>query len=401
LSETGNQLGYAGGAQAISAQELYPGLDPLLLQRKGRLILLATGDADRDALARLCREYYDSRSYDPIPTLVRSLAQVYRDQSGLAEHLPLAVILRGLELNMVGAGQAVVRLVRHGVVRDLFNAHAAQRGLRVAMTRQPVSPQIAPLYSAQWRLVAGDSLLITTLPAAERVGESNLRRILRLAGSANRVAGLLARLPRVPAGAPLIVMRQGRFSPVPEMPSATPPPHEEQQAQRQRRQGLSPIWFALLVALLAIVVTVWATGAHLEVEDLGEYLLMMFFPPSEPTPTLELATPEEPATPGAPLAYDAPTLIHPYPGARLEGQEIVLSWEWPDDLAGDEFFQVIVRPPGEEEARTLTRTRRHSVSIGAEGWYSWSVRIVDAADRDAPIPRSPEAEPVSFHWRAE
>lgn len=401
LSDGGNQLGYAGSAQAISVEELYLGLDPLLLQRKGRLILLATADADRDALARLCREYYDSRSYDLIPTLVRALAQIYRDHAGLADELPLAVVLRGLELNMVGTEQAVVRLVRYGVVRDLFNTQASQRGLRVAMVRQPVSPQIAPLYSAQWRLVSGDVVLLTTRPVAERVGPASLGRVLRLTGSASRAAGLLARLPRVPDGAPLIVMRQGQFSPVPEMPGAKPPPQEEQQARRQRRQGLSPIWPALLVALAAIVITVWATGVHLEVESLGEYMLMMLFPPAEPTPTLELATPEAAATPSAPLAYVAPTLINPYPGARLQGPEIVLSWEWPNDLATDEFYQVIVRPPGEEEARTLTRTPRHTVSIGADGWYSWTVRIVDASDRDAPIPRSPEAEAVSFHWRAE
>ncbi len=401
MSNAGNHLGYGGAALALTVQELYPGLDPLLLQRKGRLILLVTQEADRDALAWLCRAFYDSRSYDPIPTLVRCLAQLYRDRPGMAEILPLAIVLRGLELNMVGTDHAVVRLVRYGVVRDLFNAQAPKNGLRVAMARQPTSPQIAPLYSAQWRLVTGDALLLTVQAVAERVGPGALQRILKVGGTPNRAAALLARLPRVPEEAPILVMRQGEFSPVPEMPGIKPPAEEQPPIPRPKRRGLSPIWVALLIAVVAIAGTFWATDLHLNIGELDDYLMMLFFPPAQATPTLEPTTAEPFASPTTPLPYAAPSLIHPYPGARLQGAEIVLSWDWPEALAPDEFYQVILWPPEEEPVYTLTRAQRHIASIGADGWYSWSVRIVNAADRDAPIPLSPQADPVSFHWSAE
>jgi hypothetical protein len=402
VSNPRDDLGYSGSAQPLSVQELYPELDPLLLQRKGRLVLLVTDKADREALIWLCREFYESRTYDPIPTLVHCLAQAYRDHLPLPAELPLALVLRGLELNMVGTDQAVVRLMRYGVVRDLFNAQAARSGSHVAMTRQATSPQIPPIYSAQWRLVTGDVLLVTVQSVAQRVGEGALRRVVRLAGSAGRAATLLARLPRVPGAAPILMMRQGQFSPVPEMQGAKPPPESEQQAQRHRRRGWSPIWPALLIALLAIVVTVWATGIHVEMDNLQEYLLMMFFPPVESTPTPEATTPEEVAEPAEPLPYAAPALVSPYEGARLEGAEIILSWEWARELGADQFFEVILRPAGDDpEARTLTRVERHMVSIGADGWYAWSVRVVDGQDRQNPEPLSPEAAPISFHWRAE
>lgn len=399
MTNPGNHLGYAGAAQPVSAQELYPALDPLLVQRKGCLILVATADADRSALAWLCREFYESRSYDPIPTLVRCLAQAYRDHPALAAECPLAVVLRGVELNMVGADQAVVRLMRYGVVRDLFNAQASRTGFRVAMTRQPVSPQIPPIYSAQWRLVTGDTLLLTVQGAARHIGARTLRRSNQVAGSASRAAALLARLPRVPDSAPIIVMQQGQFSPVPELPGAKPPPEAEPESQRQRG-GRSPIWVALAFAVLAVVTTVWITGARLQPEDIEEYMLTVFFP--APTPTPEPTPTMEANGLAGPLVYAPPSLVSPYAGARLQGPEVALIWEWQGELASNEFFELILRPAGDEPpARTLTRASRHVATIGADGWYAWTVRVVDGAERPTVRPLSPEAEPVSFHWRAE
>ena len=402
MSNAGNHLGYSSGAQELSAEALYEGLDPLLLQRKGRLILLASKEADQEVLTRLCREYYESRSYDPIPSLVHILAQTYRDQPAMAQECPLAVVLRGLELNMVGTDQAVVRLMRYGVVRDLFNAQASQRGFRVAMTQRDVSPRIPPIYSAQWRLVSGDMLMFTVQSVAARVGAGSIQRVVRLAGSASRAATLIGRLPRVPGSAPIIIMQQGQFSPVPEMPNTKPPPEAEQETRRQHRRGWSPIWVALLVTVLAVVFAVWTTGFHLDPDELQDYLYMMFFPPSTPTPMLEVEAPIEEIVPVQDLRYEAPTLISPYTGARFEGEEITLFWEWEGELEVSELYEVILWPAGNDpEARTVTGARRHEVSIGEDGWYRWSVRIVDGTDRDNLLPLSPEAEPISFLWRAE
>jgi len=93
--------------------------------------------------------------------------------------------------------------------------------------------------------------------------------------------------------------------------------------------------------------------------------------------------------------------VTPYHGARIKGAEVALVWDWAAELGPDERFEVLLQPPaGEPEARTMTREHQHVVAFGAEGWYSWSVRIVDIADAASPVALSPRAEQVSFHWSA-
>jgi hypothetical protein len=128
---------------------------------------------------------------------------------------------------------------------------------------------------------------------------------------------------------------------------------------------------------------------------------MYLFPDATPTPApTPLAGEESDAEQS--IKYDAPELVTPYDGARVSGVEVSLVWDWAQDLAESERFEVIVRPPGgEAEGRTLTRERRHTISRSAEGWYAWTVRVVDVSASEVTTATSPRAEEVSFHWSAD
>lgn len=411
------ELGYGPHTLHISVEDLCQDLDPLLLQRKGRLTLLASSTADQQILTWICRDYYSSRSFDAIPTLVHSLSQAYRDHPGFETQLYMIAVQRGLDVSMVGHAEAVVRLARYNVVRDLFDARASQSGYRVALTEHPGAGQTPTLYSTVWRVVKGDMLLFTVRSAAERISAGALSRIARQGGTAANAARALGRAghvsrervsrervsrERVSQSAPLIVIRYAHIAPVPDVPapvrSETEPPPAP--APRAPRQGVSPVLVAGLIALAAVIISFWATGSRIDPEAIPGYVQMYLFP--EPTPTATpTPSPDEEREQELTLVYVAPDLVTPYDGARMTGPDVTLVWDWPRDLSPDERFEVILQPPGgDPEARTLTRERRHSIGQGAEGWYRWTVRIVAVADRQSPAALSPRADEVSFHWGA-
>ncbi|MHB1317940.1 MAG: hypothetical protein ACYCYF_04890 [Anaerolineae bacterium] len=396
-------LGYGQHTLQIAVEDLCQDLDPLLVQRKGRLTLLAASNTDTQILTWICRDYYSSRSFDAIPTLVHSLSQAYRDHAGLENQLYLIAVQRGLDVSMVGHAETVVRLARYNVVRDLFDARAGQSGYRVALTEHPGAGLTPTLYSTVWRVVKGDMLLFTTRSAAERIGTGTLSRIARQGGTASNAARALARAGRTTQSAPLIVIRFAQISPVPDVPAPVRSETEPAPAPvpRSPRQGVSPVLVAGLIALAAVIISFWATGARLDPGEIPGYVKMVLFP--EPTPTATpTPSPDEERELESSLIYVAPELVTPYDGARMTGSEVALVWDWPLDLAANERFEVILQPPGgDPEARTLTRERRHSISQGAEGWYAWTVRVVDVTDSKAPIALSARAAEVSFHWGAD
>ncbi len=395
-------IGYGAHTLQVTVNDLCQDLDPLLVQRKGKLIILATENADPQALAWICRDYYGSRSFDAIPTLLHSLSQAYRDHAELEHRVLLLAVQRGLDVYMVGNSEAVVRLARYNVVRDLFDPLASHRGFRVALTEHPGSGQIPALYSTVWRVVKGDLMLLAHRSAADRISAGALSRVARQARTAGAAARSLGRTGRVDAETPLMVIRYAQISPVPEVPE--PARSESEPAPvikpRVRREGVSPVLVTGLIALVAVLVSVWATGTRLNLAELPGYLEMYFFP--EPTPTAGL-TPVVSEAEGSEqfLVYSPPELVTPYHGARIKGAEVALVWDWAAELGPDERFEVLLQPPaGEPEARTMTREHQHVVAFGTEGWYSWSVRIVDIADTASPVALSPRAEQVSFHWSA-
>jgi hypothetical protein len=396
-------LGFGPHTLQTAVEDLCQDLDPFLLQRKGRLMLLASESADPQALTWVCRDYYGSRSFDVIPTLVHSLTQAYRDHPGLESHLFLIAVQRGLDVSMVGNAQAAVRLARYNVVRDLYDPEAGNTGYRVAMTEHPSTRQAPALYSTVWRVVKGDVLLFTVRSVAERISAAALTRVARQGGTAQAAAQTLGRRLRGAERAPLIVIRYDQIAPVPDVPA---PVRSDMQAPpapkpHVRRQGVSPVLIAGLVALLAVVVSAWVTGTRIRPAEIPGYLKMYFFPDATPTPA---ATPLAGQEGDAEryIIYGAPELVTPYDGARVSGVEVALVWDWPQDLAESERFEVIVRPPGgDAEGRTLTRERRHTISRSVEGWYVWTVRVVDVSDGESATALSPRAEEVSFHWGAD
>lgn len=385
-------LGGAGNISPFYKMALQAG-DPLLLQRKGHLFFLATEEADPDALERIMRAFYASRSFDAVPTLVRVLAQAYQDSPSLMQALPLVIVIRGLEVAMVGTAEGAVRLVRFGMVRDLFSisVHAGSTPLQ----EHQVSPHGPTLYSSHWRLAIGDVMVITTRALVDRLGDARLVRIARSGHAPQRMARALVRRAHLADTAPVLVFQQGRLAPVPEIESKEEPIPE---APRPMPRGFSPIWLALAFAVLSILFALQVTGTRLEGETIREYLVMFFFPQPTPTPTI---LPEEilhEQTPSV-WVYTPPIPLNPYEGARITDEEVRFVWEWDGELAPDEFFEVILWPPDDEEARALTRTPYHKVQKGTNGWYAWSVRIVKAPGQETPQPLSAEAPPVSFLWQ--
>jgi hypothetical protein len=405
LATKRHDYGFANRTLRLSVEDLVGDIDPSLLQRKGRLILLTTEDTDREALTWLCRDFYQRRSFDVVPTLVESISAVYRDHPELQDQLHLVATVRGLDVHMVGNARAVVRLVRYGVMRDLFDASGPRVGPRVSMVRHETSARLPELYSAQWRLSTGDVLILTVQSVAEKAGEAMIQRVLRMTRSAQAAATALARLARGRRDAPLIVIRYAQLSPVPEMPGGgpVPAPEPDPAPRPHRRSGLSPIWPALLIAVLAIMLSIRLTGADFTDEGLRDYLMLLFFPPTTPTPTATLAQPrEETQTQQPSLIYDSPELISPYDGARIEGEQVELVWEWEQALGEEEWFEVSLWRVGDEpEVVELTQTDRYMASGDINGWYDWTVRVVQRGEEDAVVPLSPLASSASFFWRNE
>jgi len=394
------ELGYGPHTLQIAVEDLCHDLDPLLVQRKGRLIMLASEGTDPQTLAWVCQDYYMSRSFDAVPTLVRTLSQAYRDHPGLEQQLYLLVVQRGLDLSMVGNSQAIVRLARYSVVRDLFDPQARNTGYRVSLVEHDGSGVTPRLYSTTWRVVTGDVLLYAARPAAERISEEAMARVARRRGTAAEAARSLGRSPGGHEAAPFILARYAQLSAVPEVPAPVRTgPEPTPQKPPVRRQGTSPVLIAGLIALLSVALWAVFTDVHIDPQQIPEGLHTFFFP--EPTPTL---MPDAVAGEGedlSTLVYGAPVLVAPYNGARVTGAQVALVWDWSGDLAEGERFEVTVQPPGREPPETtLTREARHTITRGAEGWYTWTVRVVDATGEEGSVPLSPRAEEVSFHWGA-
>ncbi len=395
------QIGYGPGSLVASGADICQDLEPSLVARKGRLTLLASDDVDPAAIAWLCHDYYGNRSFDVIPTLVHSLSQAYRDHPELEEHLFLALVQRGLDTFMVGTARAVVRLARYDVVRDLYDPEAAQTGYRVSLREHPSNGPAPTLYSTVWRVVRGDMMLVTLRSVAARIGTTALVRASRQMARPERVVRSLARSLPAADPAPLIIVRYSQISPVPDVPAPprpegepTPAPH----IPRPRRQGVSPLLIAGLLALASVLYSAWATGTQIKPEEIPGYLQMYFFPEPTPTATPTLS-PEEVLEAESRIIYVAPQPVAPYNGARVTGSEVSLIWDWEGEIQQGERFEVtVVSPGGEPEVRTLTRERMHRLIQVADGWYTWTVRIVDATQEDAPVGLSRGSDPVRFHW---
>jgi hypothetical protein len=392
------QLGYGHHTLPMTAEDLCPDLDPALLARKGRLFLLATPEVNQQALVWICRDYYSSRSFDAVPTLVHSMTQGFRDHGDLEGSLFLLAVQRGLDMYLVGTVDAIVRLARFNVARDLFDPLAVRAGFRMALTEHAATVHTPALYSTVWRLVRGDVLLMTTRPAAGSIRSEGLLRVARSGGSMQRAARALSRRGR--ASAPVIIVRFSQIMPVPDVPVPPRPDSEPQlpQAPRHHRAGTSPVLVAGLIAFLAVALMIWRTGANLQVSDIPAYLQAFFF--AEPTPT----TPAESAEVQEieeHITYEAPELVSPYAGARITAPQVELVWTMPVERTPDMRFELLVEGPANvPPVRTLTVGEQYTLTEGEPGWYRWTVRLISVTEGESPVALSPRAETVTFHWSA-
>jgi len=105
---------------------------------------------------------------------------------------------------------------------------------------------------------------------------------------------------------------------------------------------------------------------------------------STPVPT---NTPSPTDTPTS-TPYPAPTLVGPEEGTLFpEGQDVKLVWEWEQDLAENEFFEVRIRLRGEQEfdPMDLVKVPYRFVSasrLTQAGTYEWQVAIVSLAGEE-------------------
>lgn len=405
--------------------------DAALVARKGELHLLCSQGMDRSLLAQVHEQYYSDTSFDPIPSLRSALLAAYAESSEVRHKLLGALVLRELEIFAVGTADAAIWLVGYHESRELL---PRREGRRVGphLGHESVEQAETALHSVQWRLTAGDALVITTREAAQKLRARVFRRILRGRRSprgAARTARRVARTSRIKSVPVSIVYTPG-FSPVPELGALqrrrTPEPtHARVRSEREP----SPIWPALVLAVVAVAITFWIKRPSLSREDLSRFLVRMLTP--APTPTTPPLPREErlvassaipptatrppvriaPANPAAPqpevtstlapspTEHSAPELLAPEEGVSVHTPNLTLSWASPTDLGEREYFDVrLWRIGTEKRSIAWTKDTHYVERLPSEGWHSWTVVVVRGQDGVIEEELTDEPKPIDFRW---
>ena len=156
------------------------------------------------------------------------------------------------------------------------------------------------------------------------------------------------------------------------------------------------MWVALVVAAMAIVVSLWARRPNVSGETIGGWLRLVLIPTATGAPG-EPSTPR--AAPTASSAQPAPRLASPRQGDTILSAQVTLHWTWDGRLADDEAFDVRVWRTGVSEASVgLTRKTDFATSLSGSGWYEWTVVVVEAVEGRPVSPRSPKPPGVQFYW---
>lgn len=273
---------------------------PMMYERKGRLYLFAAQPIASEVLAEVCRRYYEASCFDVIPTLSAALCYAYAQMPEARQALPAAMVVQGLNIHVVAVREeAVALLVRSSHVEDLLVPRAGARGLKIADATRNLWSTGLELYGNQRRLYVGDAVVFATRQVAMCLDAHQFQRIVRDQGTPERVAQGIARaaerrgakcapvsVMRIPGFSPIAELGPARKAAIPEMPSeALQPEHET-----------SPIWWALLVAVVAIGIALYIGKPNFGRADVAEWLYILLMPPK--------AT-EEPAA----GAQSTPTLI--------------------------------------------------------------------------------------------
>lgn len=417
-------------------------MDPTLLERKGRLYLLCRPEIDAAIPAEVFRRYYTDTSFDTLPSLRSVLSAAYADCPEARDHLPLAMVIQEREMSALGTKEAVIWGVRFDQIRELLAPYRQEQPWPMRSTQESAQSE-ATLYSVQWRLVTGDSLVLSTRRAAQRLSADKLRRILRAKATAAAAARALARLATGRQRArriPVTVLHLPGFSPVPELgPAKKVAAPQPMSAKMRPREGRSPIWLALFMAIVAVGLSLWIKRPNLSRSSVSDFLVWMLTP--EPAATVAISSPEpppeskptrvrptpspeplpttqtqarrqptisQPRTQPAPLAtptpatpdYPIPRLLNPKRDEYLHGPSLTFRWVWEGELAEDEYFDVRVwRVGAPKQGIAWTKALEYVERSPRYGWNSWTVCVIRGKDGVIEEELSDEPEAVNFRWQ--
>jgi len=389
------QIAQTNCAASDPADQL--GISQALLERKGMLYVVARPDTPSDVLSSIRTAYYSSPLYD----VGRLLAEILADAYGRSIHavLPGAVVVLGADVYLVGSPGMVAWITRFEGVQCVFDVRR-RIGLPAELRLRPSYAVDWELHQSHWRLTTGDSLVVLASEDCDLSDE----QVLRLAMRHGTVQALAEAVSRAAQGAEqhrdtVLVFRARGFTPMPAFPSE-PPARQAGQPRSMsdewaKRRGVSPIWIALLVAALALAMTVHFVGTESAMSALRDYVRIAFGPEPTATPTLEpTPTPSEPSVELLP----GPALASPPDGAQFKGGEVELRWTWGQRLESGQAFDARVARAGQTPASVaVTADLVTSYQPVHPGWYEWTVVVVDGAGHEVS-----ESAPIgTFFWTSD
>jgi len=371
-----------------------------LVLRKGLIWFITDPMIDPALLEHLRIRFYRHASFDVVPCLVDILASEFRQDPSLAEQIHGVLVLNEMELDIVGTDELFVQQVRFSGVRTLFGA-SVSRLQRRQRGGSPDGAQSWSLYSSHWVLMAGDVVIASTRMLAQRIKPHTLSQVVSKGRSLASIAQHLARRSRATRQmrVPVLALRIGGFAPVPEIGAAGKPLVDPSTSSPSRRdRGVSPIVPATVIALIVLVLAIVLRSPQVSRGELRELLWLLLIPPITPTATRTPTLPTETAIPTP--VYPAPRLESPLDGAVVSERSVTLRWTWEGRLRPDEYFDVRLGRAGRGmESVGLTRDRFLTVEHTRNGWYEWTVCVVQAEEGTIKEERSSPLSPWSFFWR--
>ncbi len=262
-------------------------VDPVMEGRKGSLYILGTPDVQSRPFVLLAEHYYANNDFDFLPTLRAAFAHTYRHRDEYEGRVLLAVVVHELNLYAVSAQDAEVYLARSGTVSRPLQEYEIKTTLNIG-TDESGEPITLQVRSTKARLYNGDCLAMGSNRAAV-LTKKVLRQSVRHSQDPNDIAARLAHAAarsiraQLPFGVILFPglspIAASAFAPKPQyesdasaIPAAMPPP----------REGISPVWLALVVAIVAIGATLWMVKPDISMAELRDRLVSRL----TPTPTL-------------------------------------------------------------------------------------------------------------------
>lgn len=352
-------------------------IDPTLLMRKGTLHLLCNTDIKEAVAKTVYQTYYSDTSFDTLPSLHRALSKACLEHESVHETILAAVVIRDMDIFALLADDIVAWLDRFDEIRQLSRA---TKKFPLTIAHEETEIHEIELRAICYPLGIGDTLLLTTREAVDEMGSRKLRRLLRGGRSPKSLIRALGRH----TGATAVIDVPG-FSPVPAIESmpAHSSPAPKRTSPHEQKEGISPIWPALLIAILSVTLVFGLKRPTISREELFDIFDLALPPVANPTisPTPGGGMTPTPATAASPptTATEHPTieLLHPSQNESAQDRELIFTWTWDGELEENEYFDLRLWRLGEpEESVAWTKEREHTERLSEEGWYSWKVYLV-------------------------